>query len=123
VRLGVFQRLAHLAPGVLAIRRMPRPCRHGFLTPQSEYLLKPPVGTSGTISAASNMIRSAQYVGALTVYVNLEPMTPPNPYFKETVVGKAKMCCPRCSPREGDSKAVGKGYTWRIQADVVPYKP
>jgi NAD-dependent deacetylase len=48
------------------------------------------VGTSGTVAPASNLVRSAQYSGARTVYINLEPMIPPNPYFQETVIGKAE---------------------------------
>lgn len=52
------------------------------------------VGTSGTVSPASNFVRSADYAGARTVYVNLEPLSPPNPAFHETVVGRAEEILP-----------------------------
>ena len=48
------------------------------------------IGTSGTVSPASNFVRSAEYAGARTIYVNLEPMDPPNPAFKESYFGKAE---------------------------------
>jgi len=48
------------------------------------------VGTSGTVSPASNFVRSAKYVGAKTTYVNLTPMTPSNDAFDEVVLGKAE---------------------------------
>ncbi len=47
------------------------------------------VGTSGSVSPASNFVRAAEYAGARTVYVNLEPMTPNNPAFREVVLGRA----------------------------------
>ncbi|MEM7605109.1 MAG: Sir2 family NAD-dependent protein deacetylase [Myxococcota bacterium] len=53
------------------------------------------VGTSGTVSPASNYVRSAAYSGARTVYVNLEPMEPANPYFQETYLGPAEEVLPR----------------------------
>lgn len=52
------------------------------------------VGTSGTVSPASNFVRSAEYEGARTVYVNLEPLDPPNPMFAETVLGRAETVLP-----------------------------
>ena len=52
------------------------------------------VGTSGTVSPASNFVRSAEYEGARTVYVNLEPLDPPNPMFHETVLGRAETVLP-----------------------------
>lgn len=52
------------------------------------------IGTSGTVSPASNYVRSAAYAGARTVYANLEPMTPPNPYFQETHLGAAEELVP-----------------------------
>jgi len=48
------------------------------------------VGTSGTVSPASNFVRSAEYAGARTVFVNLEPMNPPNPAFQEQYLGHAE---------------------------------
>ncbi|HEY6725432.1 MAG TPA: NAD-dependent deacylase [Polyangiaceae bacterium] len=52
------------------------------------------VGTSGTVSPASNLVRAAQYAGARTVYVNLEPMKPHNPAFGEVVLGRAEELLP-----------------------------
>lgn len=49
------------------------------------------IGTSGTVSPASNFVRSAKYAGARTIYLNLEPMTPPNPEFMEEYLGKAEV--------------------------------
>lgn len=48
------------------------------------------IGTSGTVSPASNFVRSAKYAGARTIYVNLEPMTPHNPEFEEEYLGGAE---------------------------------
>lgn len=53
------------------------------------------VGTSGTVSPASNFVRSAEYAGARTVYVNLEPMSPSNPAFQETHLGPAEVVLPQ----------------------------
>lgn len=53
------------------------------------------VGTSGSVSPASNFVRAADYAGARTVYVNLEPMTPPNPAFREVLLGRAESLLPR----------------------------
>jgi NAD-dependent deacetylase len=53
------------------------------------------VGTSGTVSPASNFVRAARFEGARTVYVNLEPMVPPNPEFRESVLGPADEVLPR----------------------------
>jgi NAD-dependent deacetylase len=52
------------------------------------------VGTSGTVSPASNFARAAEYAGARTVYVNLEPMDPPNPAFQESYFGRAEELLP-----------------------------
>jgi NAD-dependent deacetylase len=52
------------------------------------------IGTSGTVSPASNYVRSADYTGARTIYANLEPMTPPNPYFQEQYLGAAAELVP-----------------------------
>lgn len=52
------------------------------------------VGTSGTVSPASSYARSAAYNEARTIYVNLEPMDPPNPYFQETHLGPAEDVLP-----------------------------
>ena len=52
------------------------------------------VGTSGLVAPASNYVRSAEYAGARTLYVNLEPMIPKNPAFKEEYLGKAEELLP-----------------------------
>lgn len=53
------------------------------------------IGTSGTVSPASNYVRSAKYVDARTVMVNLEPMDPRNPYFDEEILGPAEQMIPQ----------------------------
>jgi NAD-dependent deacetylase len=53
------------------------------------------VGTSGTVSPASNFVRAAEYAGARTVYLNLEAMTPTNPAFREVRLGRAEELLPR----------------------------
>jgi NAD-dependent deacetylase len=52
------------------------------------------IGTSGTVSPASNFVRSAEYAGARTIYINLEKMQPHNPAFKEECLGKAEVVLP-----------------------------
>lgn len=52
------------------------------------------VGTSGTVSPASNFVRAAAYAGARTIFVNLEPMTPHNPAFREVILGRAEEVLP-----------------------------
>ena len=47
------------------------------------------VGTSGLVSPAADYVHSARHAGARTVYVNLEPLSPPNPAFQESVLGRA----------------------------------
>lgn len=56
------------------------------------------VGTSGTVTPASSFVRSAQYAGARTVLINLEPMTPPNPYFQQEFLGPAEELLPQMLP-------------------------
>ncbi len=53
------------------------------------------VGTSGTVTPASNFVRSAEYARARTVLVNLEPMNPRNPAYDEEYLGKAEEILPR----------------------------
>jgi NAD-dependent deacetylase len=53
------------------------------------------VGTSGTVTPASNFVRAAEYAGARTIYVNLEPMSPNNPAFQEVLLGRADELLPR----------------------------
>lgn len=52
------------------------------------------VGTSGTVYPASNFVRSAKYVGARTIFVNLEATNPPNNVFDEEIIGKAEEILP-----------------------------
>ena len=52
------------------------------------------VGTSGSVAPASNYVRSAKFEGARTIYVNPQPMTPPNPAFGETVLGPSEEVLP-----------------------------
>jgi NAD-dependent deacetylase len=52
------------------------------------------VGTSGTVSPAANFVRSAEYAGARTIYVNLEKMEPRNPAYQEEYLGKAEELLP-----------------------------
>ncbi|MCL1463137.1 hypothetical protein [Argonema galeatum] len=53
------------------------------------------VGTSGTVFPAANFVRSAAYVGARTIIVNLEPINPPNPSLQEEYLGRAEEVLPR----------------------------
>jgi NAD-dependent deacetylase len=48
------------------------------------------IGTSGNVYPASGFVRSADYVGAKTIYINIEPMSPPNKAFHEEVIGRAE---------------------------------
>jgi NAD-dependent deacetylase len=51
-------------------------------------------GTSGTVSPASRFVRSAEYVGAHTVLINLEPMEQGGGAFKDKFIGKADELLP-----------------------------
>lgn len=53
------------------------------------------IGTSGLVYPASNYVRSAKYVGARTVLINLEEMSPPNPSFEDEYIGKAEEVLPK----------------------------
>jgi len=53
------------------------------------------IGTSGSVSPASNFVRAAEYAGARTVYVNLELMKPHNPAFREILLGRGEEILPR----------------------------
>ena len=53
------------------------------------------IGTSGTVTPAANYVRGAEYAGARTIYLNLEPMQPPNPAFQEQGLGRAEELLPR----------------------------
>lgn len=52
------------------------------------------IGTSGLVAPASNFVRSAEYAGARTIFVNLEPMNPRNPAFREEYLGRAEELVP-----------------------------
>lgn len=52
------------------------------------------VGTSGTVSPASDFVRNAAYAGARTILVNLTPMIPRHPDFQEEYLGKAEELLP-----------------------------
>lgn len=51
-------------------------------------------GTSGVVFPAAAYVREADYAGARTILVNLEPPSPPNPYFDELFVGRAEEILP-----------------------------
>ncbi len=53
------------------------------------------IGTSGLVSPASQFVRSAKYMGATTVLINLEPMSPRNEAFDDEMVGPAEVILPR----------------------------
>lgn len=52
------------------------------------------IGTSGLVSPAADFVRGADYAGAHTIYINLDPMDPPNPYFKEVILGRSEEILP-----------------------------
>jgi NAD-dependent SIR2 family protein deacetylase len=52
------------------------------------------VGTSGVVYPAASYVREADYAGARTYFVNVEPLDPPNPYFDGVVVGRAEEVLP-----------------------------
>ncbi|MFY9824591.1 MAG: NAD-dependent deacylase [Thermoanaerobaculia bacterium] len=52
------------------------------------------IGTSGLVTPAANFVLAAEYAGARTIYVNLEPMDPPNRAFQEVYLGKAEEVLP-----------------------------
>lgn len=53
------------------------------------------VGTSGLVEPAASYVRSAQYAGARTLLLNLEPLARPNPAFQEQLLGRAEDLLPR----------------------------
>ena len=52
------------------------------------------IGTSGVVSPASDFVRSADFEGARTIFMNLEPMKIHNPKFQEVYLGKAEELLP-----------------------------
>jgi NAD-dependent deacetylase len=54
------------------------------------------VGTSGTVFPANQLVRSARVAGAMTIYINLEPLIDPGEEsFYRTILGKAEEILPR----------------------------
>ena len=56
------------------------------------------VGTSGLVSPASNFLRSANYAGALTIYVNIEALPDHLTGFQRQCIGKAEELLPLLFP-------------------------
>jgi NAD-dependent deacetylase len=52
------------------------------------------IGTSGMVPHIHNFARSADYAGARTIFVNLEPLATPNPAIHETYLGRAEAVLP-----------------------------
>jgi NAD-dependent deacetylase len=52
------------------------------------------IGTSGTVSPASNFVRGAKYAGAWTLLINLTPMQQRHPDFDVEVLGRAEHVLP-----------------------------
>lgn len=53
------------------------------------------IGTSGSVAPASSYVRGAEYAGARTIYVNLEPMKLQKPAFQEHYIGRAEAVLPQ----------------------------
>ncbi len=53
------------------------------------------IGTSGLVMPAASFVRSAEYAGARTILINLEPMATPHPAFQEQYLGRAEEVVPR----------------------------
>jgi len=52
------------------------------------------VGTSGVVHPAASYVREADFVGARTIFLNLEAPSPPNPYFDVVIEGRAEELLP-----------------------------
>ena len=52
------------------------------------------IGTSGTVSPASNFVRAAEFARARTVIVNLTPMHPRHPGYDEEILRRAEELIP-----------------------------
>lgn len=52
------------------------------------------IGTSGLVTPAADYVRSAHYAGARTIFINLEPLSRPNPAFSEQILGRAEEVLP-----------------------------
>lgn len=53
------------------------------------------IGTSGLVWPAASYVRSAEYEGAHTIFVNLTPLEPESPTFREVILGSADDIVPR----------------------------
>lgn len=53
------------------------------------------IGTSGTVYPAAGYVKYANYIGARTVYINLEKINEPEGYFQEQFVGPAEELVPK----------------------------
>jgi hypothetical protein len=52
-------------------------------------------GTSGAVSPANRLVRTARIAGAMTIYINLEPLVDPGEEsFLRTILGKAEEVLP-----------------------------
>ncbi|MGB4571712.1 MAG: Sir2 family NAD-dependent protein deacetylase [Rectinemataceae bacterium] len=66
-------------------------------------------GTSGTVWPAADYARKAAVSGARTIFVNLEPLDPPVPWFREIRLGRAEEILPellgvRMDARSGNAR-------------------
>jgi len=52
------------------------------------------IGTSGVASPAADFVRGTDYAGARTIYINVDPLVPPNSYFHEVILGRAEEILP-----------------------------
>lgn len=84
-----------LRPGIVLFGE-PLPAEQSWRAKRAlrEWDLFIAIGTSGTVAPASNFVRSADYAGARTIYINLEPLDPPNPAFQEHYYGPAEHLLP-----------------------------
>jgi NAD-dependent SIR2 family protein deacetylase len=92
---GSMRSAVDAAQPTLLTSRSPRPSSRSLA-----------VGTSGSVSPAANFVRSAEYEGARTVFVNLEPLEPPNPMFHGDLPG----------PRRGTAAHATAGVTTRARS-------
>ena len=53
------------------------------------------IGTSGNVKPANGLVQRADSYGAITMLVNLEPLSPPNPAFHSQILGKAEEILPQ----------------------------
>jgi len=63
------------------------------------------IGTSGTVSPASNFVRAAEFARARTVLVNLTPMQPRHPAYDEELLGRAEELVPVLFGVDGETES------------------